>query len=45
MAEAFAALGIAANIFQSLELSFKATQTIASTYRNTDIDGLSQHNA
>ncbi|KAI8314251.1 Vegetative incompatibility protein HET-E-1 [Colletotrichum sp. SAR11_59] len=45
MAEAFAALGIAANIFQFLELGFKATQTIITTYRDIDIDGLAQHNA
>ncbi|KAI8277666.1 Serine/threonine-protein kinase nekl-2 [Colletotrichum sp. SAR11_240] len=45
MAEAFAALGIAANIFQFLELGFKATQTIITTYRDIDLDGLAQHNA
>ncbi|KAK2756844.1 hypothetical protein CKAH01_17129 [Colletotrichum kahawae] len=45
MAEAFAALGIAANIFQFLELGLKATQTIITTYRDIDIDGLAQHNA
>ncbi|KAH9236527.1 hypothetical protein K456DRAFT_1736659 [Colletotrichum gloeosporioides 23] len=45
MAEAFAALGIAANIFQFLELGFKATQTVITNYRDIDIDGLAQHNA
>ncbi|KAF4816665.1 Vegetative incompatibility protein HET-E-1 [Colletotrichum siamense] len=45
MAEAFAALGIAANIFQFLELGFKTTQTIIKTYRDIDIDGLAQRNA
>ncbi|KAF6810085.1 hypothetical protein CSOJ01_06497 [Colletotrichum sojae] len=45
MAEAFAALGIAANIFQFLELGLKTTRTIVATYRSVDIDGLAQHTA
>ncbi|KAF6807151.1 hypothetical protein CPLU01_15829 [Colletotrichum plurivorum] len=45
MAEAFAALGIAANIFQFLELGLKTTRSIIATYRSVDIDGLAQHTA
>ncbi|KAF6840323.1 hypothetical protein CMUS01_03977 [Colletotrichum musicola] len=45
MAEAFAALGIAANIFQFLELGLKTTRSIVATYRTVDIDGLAQHTA
>ncbi|KAF4912778.1 hypothetical protein CGCVW01_v011041 [Colletotrichum viniferum] len=45
MAEAFAALGVAASIFQFLELGFKATRTIVATYRDIDVAGIAQRNA
>ncbi|KAF9881450.1 hypothetical protein CkaCkLH20_00596 [Colletotrichum karsti] len=40
MAESLAALGVAANIVQFLELGFKVTKSIIETYRNIDTEGL-----
>ncbi|GKT65262.1 hypothetical protein ColTof4_09317 [Colletotrichum tofieldiae] len=44
MAESLAALGVAANIVQFLELGFKVTRSIVATYRSTHADGLAERN-
>ncbi|GJC94454.1 high-affinity nicotinic acid transporter [Colletotrichum higginsianum] len=45
MAESLAALGVAANIVQFLELGLKATISIVETYRSINDDGWASRNA
>uniref|UniRef100_L2FPF9 Uncharacterized protein n=1 Tax=Colletotrichum fructicola (strain Nara gc5) TaxID=1213859 RepID=L2FPF9_COLFN len=44
MAEALAALGVAGNIVQFIEIGFNVTKSIIETYRSIDPDGLAEHN-
>ncbi|KAJ0342023.1 hypothetical protein COL154_009929 [Colletotrichum chrysophilum] len=45
MAESLAALGVASNIVQFVELGFNITKAVIETYRSTDLDGLAERNA
>ncbi|KAF4921661.1 Vegetative incompatibility protein HET-E-1 [Colletotrichum viniferum] len=44
MAESLAALGVASNIVQFVELGFNITKAVIETYRSTDINGLAERN-
>ncbi|KAF4816430.1 hypothetical protein CGCSCA5_v006609 [Colletotrichum siamense] len=44
MAESLAALGVASNIVQLVELGFNITRAVIETYRSTDINGLAERN-
>ncbi|KAK2763569.1 hypothetical protein CKAH01_15961 [Colletotrichum kahawae] len=44
MAESLAALGVASNIVQFVELGFKITKAVIETYRSTDPNGLAERN-